>query len=453
MSEHLVGQQGCERLADAAFDAVGGDGVDVEVVLRHQVEGLTRFANSQVHQNVARDDLSAAVRVVLEGGRVGVIHVHTDDPADVARAAADALAMARVAPADPEYPGLAPAAEVPSIPVDQATLAATPEDRAAAVRAVLGEVPDEYEAAGAYRTVGSEFAVFTSAGQRVYTPGSVATLTMVVMSDSSSGYAEAGGRAMHDINPDAAAARAVAKAAAGRNPTEVEAGAWPVVLEPPGVATLVQFLTYLGFSGRDYLEGRSFIAGKLGEQCVDPQVTIVDDALSPAATGLPFDDEGTPKQRVELIRDGVGAAVVHDRHTAAQAGTRSTGHALPAPNTQGPHAVNPLLAPGNGGSFDDVIAGCERGLLVTRFHYTNVVHPKETTITGMTRDGTFMVTDGRITGAVRNLRFTQSILAALQRVEAISAETAYATEIFEEGGRFPSLRLPTFTFSGTTSFG
>ena len=186
---------------------------------------------------------------------------------------------------------------------------------------------------------------------------------------------------------------------------------------------------------------------------MDDGITIVDDALSTSATGWPFDDEGTPKQRIELIRDGVGAAVVHDRHTAAQAGTDSTGHALPAPNTLGPHAVNPSLLPGDGGSFDNMIAGCERGLLVTRFHYTNVVHPKETTITGMTRDGTFIVEDGAITGAVRNLRFTQSIVAALQRVEAISAETAYATEIFDEGGHFPSLRLPTFTFSGTTSFG
>ncbi|MPZ71844.1 MAG: hypothetical protein GEU74_01215 [Nitriliruptorales bacterium] len=453
IAEPQLGQTACEQLADAAFDAVNEAAVDVEVVIHHNVEGLTRFANSQVHQNVARDDLAAAVRVVLDGGRSGVVNVHTDGPGVVARAARDAMALARMAPPDPEFPGLAPAAPTVAVPVDEATIAASPENRAGAVRDVLSEIPDEYEAAGAYRTVASELAVFTSAGQRIYAPGSVATLTMVVMGPTSSGYAEGGERAMADIDAAGTAASAVAKAAAGHDPVDVPAGSWPVVLEPPAVATMVQFLAYLGFGGRDYLEGRSFTAGHLGERCVDPRLTVVDDALSPLGTGLPFDYEGTPKQRVELIRDGAAVGIVHDRHSAAKAGTSSTGHGLPAPNTHGPLSMNPALLAGDGGAFDDVIGGCERGLLVTRFHYTNVVHPKETSITGMTRDGTFLVEDGRISAAVKNLRFTQSILAALEHVEAISSQTAYATEIFEEGGHFPSLRLPTFTFSGATSFG
>ena len=451
-ADRLLGLEQCERLADAAFGAVDS-AADVEVVVNHQAEGLTRFANSQVHQNVARDDLVASVRVVLDGGRTGVVHVHTDDPADVARGATEAAALARVSPPNDEYPGLAPAAPTDSVPVDEATLDAGPDDRATAVGAVLAEIPADLEAAGAYRTVASELAIFTTAGQRAYAPGSVATLTMVVMSPSSSGYAEDGGRGMSDIDPARTATRAVAKAVAGKDPVDVPAGAWPVVLEPPAVATVVQFLSYLGFGGREYLEGRSFATGHLGQQCVDTRLTVVDDALGPLATGHAFDYEGTPKQRVEMIRNGIATAVVHDRHSAAKAGTQSTGHGLPAPNTHGPLSLNPALLAGTDGSFDDVLAGCERGLLVTRFHYTNVVHPKETTITGMTRDGTFLVEDGRITAPVKNLRFTQSILAALATVEAISTETAYATEIFEEGGHFPSLRLPSFTFSSTTSFG
>jgi predicted Zn-dependent protease len=446
-----LGFEGCARLADAAFDAA--DGAELEVVVGRVAEGLTRFAGSQIHQNVWREIVSVALRAVTDDGRTGVVRVHTDDPADVARASREAVALARVAPPDPQFPGLAPSAGVATVDVDAATVAATPDDRAAAVRALVAQVPAGFDAAGAYRTAGREMAVYTTAGQRVYAPLSAAGLTVVVTGPSSSGYAEAGGRATADIDPAATGAAAVRKAEAGADPTGLDAGVWPVVLEPPAVATLVQFLAYLGFGGRGWLEGRAFTTGRLGERVVDDRVNVVDDAVAGSAVGQPFDDEGTPKRHVELIRAGVAANVVHDRHTAAQAGTVSSGHALPAPNTFGPLATDPVLLPGDGGSIADVVAGCERGVLVTRFHYTNVVNPKETVVTGMTRDGTFLIEDGQVVRPVRNLRFTQSILAALGAVDAISTETRYATELFGEGARFPALRLPAFTFSGTTSFG
>ena len=447
-----LGREGLERLAGAALDAVE-PGAEIEVLAHRAVEGLTRFANSQVHQNVWRNDLSLTVRVIAGGGRAGVVSVHTDDPAEVAAAATQAAVLAAVAPEDPEYPGLAPAAETGTVPFDEATAAATPSDRAAAVRVILDTVPDEFEAAGAYRTVGSELGVFNSAGQRAYARGSTASLSLVVMSDTSSGWAEAGGRSVADMDPAAAGRTAVAKATAGRDPVEVQAGSWPVILEAPAVATLAQFLAYLGFGGRQWLEGRAFTSDRLGEQFVDSRLNLVDDATSEHATGWPFDYEGTPKQRVELLRDGKAVAVVHDRHTAHQAGVTSTGHGLPAPNTYGPLATDPMLLPGSDGSADDMVSRCERGLLVTRFHYTNVVHPKETSITGMTRDGTFLVEDGRITNAVRNLRFTQSILAALEHIDGLGSATAYASELFESGSRFPALALPSFTFNSTTTFG
>ena len=448
-----LGQAGCERLADAAFAAVGDTSADVEVLVHRAAEGLTRFANSQIHQNVWRDDIAVTVRVVAPGGRTGVVSVHTDDPAEVASAAASAAEIAAVSPEDAQYPGLAGPAPVGAVPVDEATVNATPQQRAAAVRAILDEVPDDLSAAGAYRTTGSELGLFNSAGQRAYAPTSFANLSMVVMGPTSSGWAEAGGRSMSDMDPAAAGRRAVAKAQAGRDPVEVPPGAWPVILEAPAVATVVQFLAYLGFGGRSWLEGRAFTSERLGEPVVDSRLTLVDDAVSPVSTGLPFDYEGTPKQRVELLKDGVATAVVHDRHSAKQAGVSSTGHGLPAPNTHGPLALDPVLLPGNDGSVEDLIARCERGLLITRFHYTNVVHPKETSITGMTRDGTFLVADGRITSGVRNLRFTQSILGALEHIDGLSTETAYASEIFESGSRFPALALPSFVFNSTTSFG
>ncbi|HUH08131.1 MAG TPA: TldD/PmbA family protein [Egibacteraceae bacterium] len=451
----LLGEAWMAGLADAGLGLadVESDVAGIEVVIERSAQGLTRFANSQIHQNVWWEDIQAGVRVVTRDGSIGVAGAHTDDPALVRQAARDALEIARLTPPDPEFPGLAPSAGVPESIVDMATAAASPEARAAAVRMALAEIPDEFEGAGAYQTVGAELGVFTTEGQAAYAPTSAAQLTLVVMGDSSSGYAEDGGRSTGAIDPAAAARTAVAKARAGADPVDAPAGDWHVVLEPAATGALVQFLAYLGLGGREYLEGRSFASGRLGHQVVDDKVTIVDDATSADTVGFAVDWEGTPKRRVELIRDGVLSAVVHDRFTGRKAGAESTGHGLPAPNAHGPVAINPLMLPGEDGTIDDLIEGVERGLLVTRFHYTNVVHPVETKITGMTRDGTFLISEGKITHGVRNLRFTESILRALASVERISSETSYASELFFGGSRCPAVRLPSFHFTGTTSFG
>lgn len=452
--EILLGADDVARLAEPALAVADEPGVaGVEVVVQRDWGGLTRFANSQVHQNVWTEDVAVSIRVVTDDARIGVAGASTDDPAGVAATARSALEIARVSPPDPDYGGLAGPAEVATVPFDRAAAVASPGERADAVRALLGQVPSDLEAAGSYRTGGTEVGVYTSLGQAVYSPLSATELTVVVTGSTSSGYAEAGGRVLADVDPVATARVAVEKARAGADPVAVDPGRWAVVLEPAATATLVQFLAYLGFGGRDWLEGRAFTSARLGEQVVDPRITIVDDALAPDTIGLPFDYEGTPKRRIELIRDGVATAVVHDRYTAGRAGVASTGHALPAPNPHGPVATNPLLVPGDDGGVADLLAGMERGLLVTRFHYTNVIHQLDTTITGMTRDGTFLVEDGKVVAPVRNLRFTQSILEALAEVEAISSTTAYSSEFFFGGSRCPALRLPAFTFTGSTTFG
>lgn len=448
-----LGLQGCTRLAEPALELAGAAGV--EVVVHRTAHGVTRFASSQIHQNTFADDVLVNVRVVTADGRVGVAGAHTDAPAEVAALAGRALAIARASPADEHFPGLAPPAAAPAVAVDEAVMAATPDLRASAVRRVLSRIagaaegPGTFEAAGAYTTVGAELAVLTTRGQVVHTPLSGAHLNLVVTGPASSGYAESGGRALVDVDPEAVAAAAVAKASADE-PAAVDAGSWPVVLEPAATGTLVQFLARLGFGAKAYLEGRAFTAQRMGAAATDPAVSMVDDALSPAAVGLPFDFEGTVKQPVDLLRDGVVAGVVHDRHTAARAGVLSTGHGLLAPNPHGPVAMNPLIEPGDAGSVADLVGAVERGLLVTRLHYTNVVEPMTTVVTGMTRDGTFLVEGGRITRAVRNLRFTQSILEALAQVDAVSSETGYASELFFGGGRYPALRLPAFRFTATT---
>jgi predicted Zn-dependent protease len=180
-------------------------------------------------------------------------------------------------------------------------------------------------------------------------------------------------------------------------------------------------------------------------------VTIVDDAISPLLPGMPFDFEGVPKRRFPLIERGVAVGVTHDLATAKAAGVAPTGHGLPAPNSDGGYPLHPMMDPGDA-TLDELVAGLSRGLVVTRFHYTNIVNPMETTITGMTRDGTFLVEDGRIVGGVRNLRFTQSILGALSSIEAIGADTETASELFFGCARTPALRLSNFRFTSATTF-
>jgi predicted Zn-dependent protease len=221
------------------------------------------------------------------------------------------------------------------------------------------------------------------------------------------------------------------------------------VLEPPAVATLVSFLAYLGFGGRAIAEGRSCFSGRIGEKLMSDRISIHDDALSPGTLGIPFDFEGTPKRRVDLVSSGVVVGGVHDRRSAAQEGLESTGHALPAPNPHGPFPLNLFLAPGDA-SVDEMVRDTERGLLVTRFHYSNVVHPKEAVITGMTRDGTWMIENGEVTHPVKNLRFTHSIIEALRDAEAVGSDPELASEFFFSASSVPALRVSSFHFTGAS---
>jgi predicted Zn-dependent protease len=206
-------------------------------------------------------------------------------------------------------------------------------------------------------------------------------------------------------------------------------------------------MAYLGFSAMALQEGRSFM--RLGEQIVGPEVSIWDDGLDPAGLVMPFDFEGVPKQRVEMIAEGVARAVVYDSYTAGrEEGRTSTGHALPAPNSFGPMAMNLMMAPGRT-ARRELGRSIERGVWVSRFHYVNPVHPLRAILTGMTRDGTFLIEHGEVTRPVKDLRFTQSALEALSEIAAISQERRLVPGFF--GGLLvPALHLRRFRFTGTT---
>jgi PmbA protein len=292
-------------------------------------------------------------------------------------------------------------------------------------------------------------AVANSAGIRSAERRTSSQLLTVHMSpDGGTGYAE--GVSMDATTIDAAAigAEAATKARAGDRAVSIEAGDYSVVLEEYAVVDITDMLGYLGFSALAVQEGRSFV--EPGRRIGSDLVTIVDDGGDPNGLPMSFDYEGVAKQRVPLVEAGVCRNVVYDSQTAARDGRASTGHGLPAPNPWGPFPLNAVMS-GGATAREELVGGLDRGLLVTRFHYTNVVHPKLAIVTGMTRDGTFLVERGEIVGPVRNLRFTQSYLDALAGVSAVSSSRK-TIRGFLGAAVVPALRIDAWTFTGVTEF-
>ncbi|MBI3744548.1 MAG: TldD/PmbA family protein, partial [Chloroflexi bacterium] len=277
-----------------------------------------------------------------------------------------------------------------------------------------------------------------------------AELMTVVMSGDGSGYSARLSGNVEDIDPDTVAGEAVGKAQRGRNPRSLEPGDYEVVLEPAAVSDMLDFLAYTGLGAMAVQEGRSFMSGKIGERVMGANVSIWDDPLDAGGIPRPIDYEGIPAQRVELIANGIARSPAYDLRTAAKEGKRSTGHALPAAWGFGPLPRNLFLQPGEA-SIDDLIHSVKCGLLVTRFWYTRVVHPLTVTMTGMTRDGTFLIENGEIVGPVKNLRFTESYVGALNRVDAISRRTLLARDMFAVN-RVPALKISGWKFTGGTEY-
>jgi predicted Zn-dependent protease len=445
----LIGRDGFVEVAEAALDLPGVDGV--EVLFMHEWGGLTRFASSQIHQSTAREDTGLRVRVVSRG-RIGVAAANDFSPEGAHRAAQSAKEMAEVVGPDPLWPGLAPMAHVVQRPerFDEATASASPAERAEHVAALIETAPAGFTAAGANETTAVEVGIANTEGQVCWAPSTQASLTTVISGgEGGNGFAETFAGRVGEIDAAAIGTRAAAKAADSQRPIPLDPGTYEVVLEPAAVSTLVGFLAYMGFGGRMLAEGRSCFSGREGTAVAAPAISIVDDADDPATLGLPFDFEGVGRKRVELVRDGVFIDAVYDLRTAKQVGKETTGHALPAPNPEGPLPLNLFMETGDA-TVDQMIAATHRGLLVTRFHYSNIVNLVESSITGMTRDGTFLIEDGRVVGPVRNFRFTQSIIEALSAVSMVGSTAELASEFFFSASRVPALKIDTFQFTSAS---
>jgi predicted Zn-dependent protease len=324
------------------------------------------------------------------------------------------------------------------------TEAVTPEHRADQVAAVCAAASGRGQTAyGTCETGARAVAMVSSAGLRRTARHSVAELIAVCRTDDGSAYAARHAADAAQIDAGELAAEVTDLCARNRGAEPLEPGTYEVVLSPYAVAEMLEYLGLVGLGGLAVLEERSFM--RFGERLMSESVTITDDVGRSELAPLPFDGEGASTLPVTIIDRGVCSAVVHDSVTAARAHQRTTGHSFPQPNADGPLPRYLCLAPGDS-DRDAMVAACDRGLLITRFWYVRPVHPLATIITGMTRDGTFLIANGRLVRPVRDLRFTQSIVGALAGVRSIGAHRLAARGYF--GATLaPWLHLGAFTFT------
>jgi predicted Zn-dependent protease len=455
-----------EDLVEQVLDLVRsatGDGAEAEVTAETSTLALTRFANSFIHQNVA--DASTVVRLRLHLDGRTASGSTTRVSRDALAAVVDrAVAGSRLRPADPGWPGLTPSSPAAaSGNRDGATATASPAARADVVRGFVDAIAG-LEGAGYCQTIDTVAAYGNSAQQSLTGGATSATFDGIARTGSSDGVARAASVSLADIDGTALGVIAADKARRGGNPVEFPPGDYEVVLEPDAVADILMFVDLYGFNGRAVNEGRSFV--RVGEEQFDPQLTIVDDATAPGATGLPFDAEGTPKHRVELVDAGASRTIVHDRRTAKEAGTETTGHAVEGGERWGAVATDLVLEPASRPAsrqrpmsphavvVDDLVAGVDRGFLVTDFHYTRVLDPRTVVVTGLTRNGLWLIEGGEVTAAAKNLRFTQSYPSALAPGAVLGLGSIAAMRPTQFGSvhvTAPALRLAGWHFTGGAS--
>jgi PmbA protein len=447
----LLSTRRCREIFGAAQNTARRAGVnDIEVILTATADSLTRFANNQIHQNVAERSSVLSVRAVIDG-RTARASTNRADPGGIQRAVEDAIALTRASEPVPNLPQLYGDLEqsVHSRYSDGAARC-TPQARAAAVADAIRLVESQGQiAAGIYSTAENVEALLNSRGVFRYYFDTLTQFSITAMEGDSSGWAKASSPVHEEVRPLELARQASGKAVRSKNPREIEPGAYTVILEPAAVLDLVGQI-FADFSATSVADQRSFLNDRMGERVFGANISIYDDAAFPLQTGAPFDGEGVPRQPLTLVKAGVPREIAYSRSAAMKAGADPTGHGFPLPNEAGEAPVNIVIA-GGPASIDDLVASTARGILVTRFWYIREVEPYEKVMTGMTRDGTFLIEDGQVVAGTRNMRFNQSVVHLLRNVEALSPTVrASGEEAFDMA--VPAMKVHNFNFTEVTKF-
>ncbi|MGA7512519.1 MAG: TldD/PmbA family protein [Candidatus Sulfotelmatobacter sp.] len=454
---------------------------ETEVLISGGRFALTRFANNTIHQNVEDENHTISVRTAF-GGRTARASTNKFDDESLRRVVESSEALAKVQQPDPDLLPMPDGSEaagralrlrsgqategVRSTKVPSrhfaATAAITPQLRSAGVKKIV-EVAQKHKltTAGIFSSSESVEGIFNSRGLSDWHTQTLAEVSITVLGADSSGWQKANSPDVTKLDPLALAEIAAKKALDSAHPAEIPAGKCTVILEPAAVLDIVGFM-FWDYSGTAILDERSFLSGRIGSQLFGENITIWDDVTHPLQTGSPFDGEGVRRLTLPLVENGVVKRVVYARGTAARmknsefkdkvGPVEATGHGFALPNEIGEMPLNIVFAaPQNPQTLDQMIASTERGVLVTRLWYIREVDPYEKIVTGMTRDGTFLVENGKVQRGLRNFRFNQSLMHMLSGVEAMSVPVrSCGEESFDMV--VPAMKVRDFNFTEVTKF-
>ncbi len=458
----LLGEAESLSLLEAALKGSPADAT--ELVLLGDSTEITRYANSEIHQNVAQVDLKVAVRVSV-GRATARVFSNSLSTADLHDAIERAVGLARLQAPNPRWTPLPPPATGYPQPEQrpqcwfESTAAMPARARAEAIRRVVEEASRAgLKAFGTYRSSAQELAVVSSTGIRSYAAYTTAYLKALVEGNDGTGYGDALDRDALNIYPERVAAQAVAKCLANKDQAEIEPGDYEAIFEPNAVADMLRFPAVWGMGARQTIDGQSFLSGRTGEPVASSVVSIWDDPTDPRCLPLPIDYEGLPATRVDIIKDGVAQGPVYDAQTAQEVGTRSTGHAAgPFGGWSGGPTADHIVMPVGDSTLEEMVQHVKRGVLVTRFHYTHCPDGKRVIATGTTRDGTFLIVDGEIVGALKNLRLEMGVLDLLSSLQETGTGKACqdwwaANGMATQNYFVPIMRFGRCTFTGVTTF-
>jgi PmbA protein len=462
MSLPLLGRERALTILEGALSNSPAD--QTELVMLTERTAVTRYANNEIHQNVLQENTRVAVRVVVNGA-VARSYANSLAPSEISAAIELAVALAKLLQPNPHFkslPAPMPSAEGPAAaPYFYTSVSEQdPQVRADAIRQIIAAADEnQFACFGTYKTTVSELVVVNSLGVRAYAPNTSAYLRALFDNGEGTGYGDMLARDANALDPAAIAATATQKCKLNRNQIELPLGDYEAVLEPDCVADMVFYPVSYALDARNVQDGRSYLTGKLGQQVTGKLVTWWDDAHDPHCMPMAIDYEGIPTQRVNIITEGVAENVVYDSYAASQEeGKHSTGHA-PNPFDGGesyPYPRNLLMQWGNASS-DDLIHNVKRGVLMTRMHYTHCPDPARVIATGTTRDGTFLIENGEIVAAVKNMRFTQGIFDLFNSTQAVG-QPKICQDWWCQNGMgdifyyLPSVHVGKITFTGVTTF-
>jgi PmbA protein len=446
---------------------------EIELLISGGRSALTRFANNTIHQNMADEENHISVRVSF-GGRTARATTNKHDDDSLRRVVQSAEALARVQQPDPDFmPMPSPdevqqnAADAGAVPVQRyfdSTARLTADDRAAGVARMV-DVAKKHSltSAGIFSSAEGCEGIFNSRGVTDWYEQTLAEVSITMIGDTSSGWQKLNATDEERLDPARLAEIAAQKAIASVNPRDLPPGKYTVILEPAAVLDAVGFM-FWDFGGSALLEQRSFLNERIGTQLFSDKITVWDDVYHPLQAGLTFDGEGMKRHRLKLIDKGVVQRVSFARSSAKRVDESEfagkvgpvlpTGHGFALPNEIGEAPLNVVFegpSAGEGQSVEKMVASTERGILVTRLWYIREVDPYEKILTGMTRDGTFLIEDGEIKCGIRNFRFNESLIHMLQNVEAMG-EPVRASGEESMDMVAPAMKIREFNFTETTKF-